>query len=337
MTADRTIHRYPIRTLRRCRGVAERAAVLLCPCIRPSAVARAWAFRRHHDERGYRVQDLALIALLSFAVAATSQQEPPKPFPIEAASWVKPDDYPGEALRAGEQGSVHVKLTVNEAGMPTNCAVATSSGSAVLDGTTCRILLERSRFRAAVDAAGKPVSSVYEGRFRWALPDGGQGQGGFRPIANSRIMTIVEVKADGSLISCKTSWLASEALEKGTPTKPESCPHLAKVKWSATAAGKPAKIIMEEEMKVVGLPPLPESHRSEGEFLARQIVRFKIDAEGRAVDCEIIDNHPYTPLIDQCDGKGLPWRLFSESTKLEAPITLEITRSSKVIRERTGE
>lgn len=278
-----------------------------------------------------------MIALLPFATAAASQQEPPKPFPVEAANWVRTDDYPAEALKAGEQGSVHVKLAVNEAGLPTKCDVATSSGSVALDGTTCRLLLERGRFRAAVDAAGKSVSSVYEGRFRWAMPKGGSDQGGFQPIANSRITTTVEVEADGSLISCKTSWLASEALDKAVPVKPDSCPHLAKVRWGGTAAGRPARIILEEEEKVVGLPPLAEANHPEGEFLARQIVRFKIDAEGRAFDCEIIDNHPYTPLLDPCDGKGLPRRLLSESTKLEAPITLEITRLTKVIRGRTGE
>ena len=81
--------------------------------------------------------------------------------------------YPAAAVRNHEQGPVAFSLAVGADGMPTACLVTGSSGSAVLDATTCRLLMERSRFEPARDARGRPTTDKLAGRIVWRLPDDG--------------------------------------------------------------------------------------------------------------------------------------------------------------------
>jgi periplasmic protein TonB len=67
------------------------------------------------------------------------------------------DDYPADAQRNGEEGTVQVELAVDARGHVSGCRLLRSSGSATLDTVTCRILERRARFTPARDAAGKRV------------------------------------------------------------------------------------------------------------------------------------------------------------------------------------
>jgi TonB family protein len=73
-------------------------------------------------------------------------------------------------MRAGEQGVVEVALDVAPEGRVTACTVTASSGSAILDASTCRILRSRARFNPALDAAGKPVPDRIASRIAWRMP-----------------------------------------------------------------------------------------------------------------------------------------------------------------------
>lgn len=86
------------------------------------------------------------------------------------AALISPDDYPIEAIRKGEQGEVTFRLNVGSNGRVSGCAVTKSSGSAVLDAATCRLMAVRSRFSPARDQSGKPVEDVYTFLLRWVLP-----------------------------------------------------------------------------------------------------------------------------------------------------------------------
>jgi TonB family protein len=87
------------------------------------------------------------------------------------SSLFSPDDYPAAAVRAGEQGTVEVKLAVGTTGRVTNCSVTSSSGSSALDSTTCRLLIARARFTPAMDSTGSPVTAEVTHRQPWRLPD----------------------------------------------------------------------------------------------------------------------------------------------------------------------
>lgn len=81
------------------------------------------------------------------------------------------EHYPVEALRNSEQGTVVSRLKIDEAGKVVSCVVASSSGSAALDQATCRIALERVRYRPARDSDGHAVASEVTFRVRWTLPE----------------------------------------------------------------------------------------------------------------------------------------------------------------------
>jgi TonB family protein len=79
-------------------------------------------------------------------------------------------DYPAAAIRNHEEGAVGYRLSVGSDGHPIGCVVTSSSGSSILDSTTCSLLMERARFRPALDSAGKPTTDSLTGRIVWRLP-----------------------------------------------------------------------------------------------------------------------------------------------------------------------
>jgi TonB family protein len=81
------------------------------------------------------------------------------------------DDYPAEALRDGDQGTVQAKLLIDADGRVTACAIIRSSGHQSLDDTTCRILQRRARFLPARDRNGRPIASTFvTPPVTWVIP-----------------------------------------------------------------------------------------------------------------------------------------------------------------------
>lgn len=83
------------------------------------------------------------------------------------ARWIKgrisSADYPRAAVEAGLGGRLVARYTVGANGRVVQCDIVESSGSAILDNTTCTLVVKRFRYRPARDAAGKPVTdSIYE-------------------------------------------------------------------------------------------------------------------------------------------------------------------------------
>jgi len=86
------------------------------------------------------------------------------------ASYISDSDYPAGAIRNGEQGDVGFRLDVTAEGTVSDCQVVESSGSALLDGATCRIMRARARFTPARNSAGQAVADTVSARVRWVLP-----------------------------------------------------------------------------------------------------------------------------------------------------------------------
>jgi len=104
---------------------------------------------------------------------------PPAPKPSMASpaspkgrpqDWVTTDDYPPSAIREGVQGTTGFTLAVGPDGKVTGCTVTSSSGSALLDDTACKLLARRARFTPAKDSAGNGMPSSYSNRVRWQVP-----------------------------------------------------------------------------------------------------------------------------------------------------------------------
>src|SRR6185437_10936038 len=87
------------------------------------------------------------------------------------ASYFSDSDYPAEAIRRREQGVAAYVLDVDATGQVSACQITGSSGSAILDEATCRILRERARFTPARDRRGRAVPDRISARTRWVLPE----------------------------------------------------------------------------------------------------------------------------------------------------------------------
>lgn len=80
-------------------------------------------------------------------------------------------DYPIASRDLRLDDHVVIWLTVGTDGRPTACKVARASRDAAADAITCRLALERFRFRPALDANGAPVVATYGWQQRWFLKE----------------------------------------------------------------------------------------------------------------------------------------------------------------------
>jgi len=104
--------------------------------------------------------------------------QPPRPNlardPIAGSDrmrWITNDDYPSTALRQNLQGVVVVSAMIGTDGKVRSCVVTQSSGSQLLDDTTCRLYSKRAHFTPARDADGNPTIAQRSDRFRWQIPN----------------------------------------------------------------------------------------------------------------------------------------------------------------------
>lgn len=80
-------------------------------------------------------------------------------------------DYPMQAIRREEQGTVSAVLLIDETGAIRDCMVQQTSGVAALDAQTCMVIKSRAKFRPAIGTDGKPARSSFTQRIRWEMPD----------------------------------------------------------------------------------------------------------------------------------------------------------------------
>lgn len=89
------------------------------------------------------------------------------------AQWIsgglQDSDYPRAALKDRLQGRVSVGFTVLTSGRIANCRITASSGSPLLDSTTCRLLTERLRFRPARNSRGEPIETTLYSDYTWGI------------------------------------------------------------------------------------------------------------------------------------------------------------------------
>jgi len=79
------------------------------------------------------------------------------------------DDYPEQALSEEDSGKASVLLLVDDKGKVADCLLQHTSGNASLDAQTCIAFRNRARFKPALDAAGKPMRSVYRQAVSWKV------------------------------------------------------------------------------------------------------------------------------------------------------------------------
>lgn len=80
-------------------------------------------------------------------------------------------DYPRAAGRDGISGMVSLEYTIGIDGRVSDCAVVRSSGSALLDETTCRLVRQRYRYKPARDGQGRKVPDYRGGDHHWIVTE----------------------------------------------------------------------------------------------------------------------------------------------------------------------
>lgn len=110
----------------------------------------------------------------------SAPKAPPSPVdPIETGvtpignpgDWFPIDSYPPEARIASQEGRTQFSLDIDAAGRITGCNIVESSGSDLLDSTTCSQLIANGQFKPALDSNGKPVKGTWKSAMRWRLSD----------------------------------------------------------------------------------------------------------------------------------------------------------------------
>jgi protein TonB len=87
----------------------------------------------------------------------------------QVAGRIDDDDYPPRAYQRRAMGVVHIRFVVAPNGRVSRCAVTRSSGHRDLDEITCRLILNRFRYRPARDASGRPVAETISGEQEWEM------------------------------------------------------------------------------------------------------------------------------------------------------------------------
>lgn len=89
--------------------------------------------------------------------------------PRQIKGRIKDSDYPREAGEAGVGGTVGVKYQVEADGRVSRCDITRSSGAPALDETTCRLIMQRFRFRPSLDPEGRPVPATIVQNHTWVI------------------------------------------------------------------------------------------------------------------------------------------------------------------------
>lgn len=237
-------------------------------------------------------------------------------------------DYPAEALRKREEGTVGFRLRIGADGSVASCTVTQPSGSASLDETTCRIIAARARFTPARDRNGKPTTDSVSARIVWRIEDR------FEPSPFVPTLAVATIRAtpDGKA-TCHSA-------ENGELPMVEICDAdiAGSISGAARATGRPL-----EQTMVMTLTPAggvePTDREPRGILLLESEAALDIGADGSITECRVTRSKlavPGTPTRDPpsaCEpfepGAGQMFEPAAESTgPRRATVKMRLYRGS---------
>ena len=244
---------------------------------------------------------LAMMMMVALDASSVPIVPPPKTrkiaSPIGAlgvGSVLSSDDYPADALRNGEQGTVAVLLGIDTQGKVSGCVVTASSGSASLDDATCRLLYTRARFTPARNSQGRAVAGTSPQKIRWALPAPELPP---RPLVEetSRLrFTVRGGHARDCVFTTDTGMIKSADCDRWS--------NLVRSAQSRLPAGvaDPYRVVLGSRTRVGFTPPEPTAALAS---TFRTLADVYIGADGAVADCLLVPV-PTLPGADQssiCD------------------------------------
>jgi TonB family protein len=266
-----------------------------------------------------------LLFLLTLAAAAPPGGVPAEAPPRQVAGSISDADYPEDAIRAHEQGTTKVRLFITSTGEVDGCQVAESSGSQVLDKTTCALVTERFRYEPARDANGEAIRGKAERRVTWVLPEDG-------PETTFSLPTLAYSAGELRLLLAADTLGTRCAVETDGETFVEVAPFLCPPPVAVDIAElrQDAGAIMT----VIAFTPdggVPAVSRApaRGILLGRAAADFEFDPAGTIASCRDIELPPPLVPSSPCAGATLPIPAIAPSPEpgsRRARITYEIYR-----------
>ena len=223
-----------------------------------------------------------LVALALAASTPSSFGKDGTPISGTFQGLITADDYPADAAKKGQEGSVVIRLTVNEEGAVADCEVIKSSGVPSLDTQTCRIAWQRARFTPGTDKNGRPRGGSTVATITWRLENP-------KPLPSEpwAKREIVELGDDGKPAPCR---IEREGVRVDPPSesKSECDEKLEGTLWVMKAA-RPgvSAVVLEQRFSLGSLGGF--SAGPDRLVVARQVALMEIDALGKVKSCTIAD------------------------------------------------
>ncbi|MEO6359511.1 MAG: energy transducer TonB [Sphingomicrobium sp.] len=213
------------------------------------------------------------------AIEALRQNAEGKPRLLNPDQVVFPSDYPKQAMDMLEQGAAGIDLTIDPAGRVSACRIVKSSGSALLDATSCRIYQSRARFEPVAPDA--PVRALRQD-VSWKLGESAPSRLGW-----FQRMTVM-LKATGEQVSCRVERSEGSDVDcwSTTPFRAQTAANHVKL-----AGYEPAKMVIETRFVPEG-EPLQEP--SSPHMLARRAGKLIVKSDGTLRSCEVLESLPPT-------------------------------------------
>ena len=233
------------------------------------------------------------------------------------------DDYPTDALRRGDEGTVGVRLTIGTDGRASRCVVTASSHSPSLDAATCHILTERAGFAPALDRRGKPTIDHYGQRITWRIPAA-------PPIlfANTTHALVITVPVSGEP-ACAMSFTG---VPVPTISKAE-CARMLPV-WKSELSILAIDLVAPYRMSFLKEQRLGEPFAAtpDPQREIRGGAALTIAPDGKVSDCRplaalSLNGDDGASLCDE--GREMQFPALAETDKLRAPRSLTLVRSMR--------
>lgn len=233
----------------------------------------------------------ALLASLIIGCAQLTAAKEAVPVSVTAApmgspaSWLNPNDYPAAAMRYAMTGITAFTLTVDATGKPSRCDIIQSSGFDILDAATCQRLIANARFAPPRNRAGKPVEGTYNGRVRWALPEGAT-----HPVSETFGSMLLSIDQAGKVTSCRMAIhvpaIVSAMAEKSCGQGMEMPPAALGMEFRGNYQGSSAEVEIQQadaftsDLRARVLSPMP-GYEQRG----LNIYHFTVTKDGKLGQC----------------------------------------------------
>ena len=223
------------------------------------------------------------------------------------ASLISNEDYPAEALRNEQEGTVSFRLNVGPDGTVKNCTITRSSGHAALDSTTCRVLTERALFTPARDSLGRPTYDSVSARIVWRI----EKEPELPPVKAALLVNTIRATATSGLTCLEA--LNGEPAE----TRPCAADEASDFGWMADAAraeGRTFELTMAYIIVPAGEAE-PVDREEHGPQALDSEALLRIAGDGSVLDCRVVRNQAMGPAAGR-DSPPSPCASFAVGKKI---------------------